>query len=106
MGILSKYKFTNKRHPLKAVMSVALALIGIGTVLLTVYQGYKAGGEIVWGHVAAVLLAIIMAVAGFVLGIMSRLEKDRYYFFPILGIILNFALLAAGIFFVIRGMTG
>ncbi len=87
-------------------MSVALALIGICTVLLTVYHGYKAGGEIVWGHVAAVLLSIIMAVAGLALGIMSRLEKDRYYFFPILGIILNFAVLATGIFFMVRGMTG
>ena len=106
MGILSKYKFTNKKHPLKAVMSVALALIGICTVLLTVYHGYKAGGEVVWGHVAAVLLAIIMAAAGLVLGVMSRLEKDRYYFFPILGIILNFVVFAAGMFFMIRGMTG
>ena len=87
-------------------MSVGLALIGIVTMLMTVYSGYLAGGEVAWGHVAAVALAIIMGVTGLVLGIMSRLEKDRYYFFPILGIILNFAVFATGIFFMIRGMTG
>ena len=87
-------------------MSVGLAFIGIVTVLMTVYSGYLAGGEVAWGHVVAVALSVIMATAGLVLGIMSRLEKDRYYFFPILGIILNFTLLAAIIFFMIRGMTG
>ena len=105
MGILSKYKFTNKKHPLKAIMSVALALIGIVAVAMTVYSGYLAGGEVAWGHVAAVALSVIMAFTGLILGIMSRLEKDRYYFFPILGIVLNFALFAAIIFFMIRGMT-
>ena len=87
-------------------MSVALALIGIITVLMTVHRGYLAGGEVAWGHVVAVALSVIMGATGFVLGIMSRLEKDRYYFFPVLGIILNFLLLAAIIFFVIRGMAG
>ena len=87
-------------------MSVGLALIGIVTVLMTIYSGYISGGEVAWGHVVAVALAVIMSVAGLVLAVMSRLEKDRYYFFPILGIVLNFSLLAAIIFFVIRGMTG
>ncbi|MCR4584695.1 MAG: DUF6142 family protein [Lachnospiraceae bacterium] len=105
MGVLSKYKFTNKKHPLKAVMSVGLALIGSAAVLMTVYSGYRAGGEVAWGHVVAVALAVLMAVTGLVLGIMSRVEKDRYYFFPILGIVLNFVLLATIVFFMVRGMS-
>ncbi len=104
MSVLSKYKFTNKRHSHKALMSVGLALIGIVTVVLTITGGFKAGGEVEWKHAAAVGLAVLMALAGAILGLMARLEKDRYYFFPDLGLTLNVVVLILGIYFVVRGM--
>lgn len=38
---------------------------------------------------SSVLLAFIFALVGLVLGILSRLERDRFYFFPNVGILLN-----------------
>ncbi|MBP5607319.1 MAG: hypothetical protein J6X66_03510 [Lachnospiraceae bacterium] len=96
MGLLAKYKFTNKRHSMKAFMAVILALIGIVTIILSIVMSYKNGGEAKPGYAAAVLLSMIMALAGVVLGIISRTEPDRYYFFADLGIVLNIIVLAAG----------
>lgn len=46
---------------------------------------------------SSVLLALIFSLAGLTLGILSRLEKDRFYFFPNVGILLNsLAVIAVG----------
>lgn len=81
---------------MKAFMAVILALIGIVTIILSIVMSYKNGGEAKPGYAAAVLLSMIMALAGVVLGIISRTEPDRYYFFADLGIVLNIIVLAAG----------
>ncbi|MBQ9867588.1 MAG: hypothetical protein IJM34_11270 [Lachnospiraceae bacterium] len=95
MGIFVKYKFTNKRTPMKSLMAVVLALIGIVTIVLSIILAYKNGGEARLSYGAATLLSMVMALAGLILAIISRMEPDRYYFFPDLGIALNVLVLAA-----------
>ena len=41
------------------------------------------------GIKAAVILAMVYAIAGLALGIISRTEKDIFRFFPDLGILIN-----------------
>ncbi|MBR5422017.1 MAG: hypothetical protein IK115_12805 [Lachnospiraceae bacterium] len=97
MSFLSKYKFTNKRHPLKAILSVNLALIGIVALFLSIYLSYRSGGEGNARYAAALSLSFLMSLAGLVLALISRTEPDRYYLFPNLGIILNtLVILACG----------
>lgn len=96
MGILSKYKFTNKRHSMKALMGVILALIGLVSVLICIVLSFKNGGQASPTFGAVALLSMVMAFVGLILGIISRTEPDRYYFFSDLGIVLNILMLAAG----------
>ena len=96
MGFLAKYKFTNKRHSMKALMGVILALIGIVSVLICIVLSFKNGGQAGLNYGAVTLLAMIMAFVGLILGVISRTEPDRYYFFSDLGIVLNILMLAAG----------
>lgn len=96
MALLAKYKFTNKKHPLKSVMAVILAVIGVVTVLTVIILAWKNGGVAGARSARALILAEVMALVGLVLAIMSRTEPDRYYFFPDMGIVLNALVLCAG----------
>ena len=93
MGLLSKYKFTNKRHPAIAVMAVILALIGIAALVLVIVSTYKNGGVALPRYGMTVILALLMSLVGLILAIVSRTKPDRYYFFSDLGILLNSLLL-------------
>ena len=105
MKFLAKYKFTNKRHPMKSLMAVVLALIGIVAITLSVFLSFRNGGEARPAYGAATLLSMIMALGGLILAIISRTEPDRYYFFPDLGIVLNLLVLAAGGGILALGLT-
>ena len=97
MGLLEKYKFTNKRHSLKAIMAVNLALIGIVTMVASVWLGYKNHGIVEPQHGEAVFLSVVMSVVGLGLSIAARMQPDRYRLFPNLGIVLNLLVLLGGV---------
>jgi len=83
------YMFTNKSHPERGIMSTILGILSDGAIGLAVFSSFKADGASSARLACAVILALVFGIAGLVLGIMSRLEKDRFYFFPNLGIILH-----------------
>jgi hypothetical protein len=83
------YIFTNRKHPKRGIMSVILGILSIGTFLTAVYLAYRQTDMPAARYGAAGLLAAIFMLAGFVLGILALMEKDRFRFFPILGILLN-----------------
>ena len=84
-----RYVFTDKKHPEKGVFSAGLGLISIVTIVYAVFLSYKNGGQAEARYGVAVLICMLYSVAGLVLGIMSRMEKDIFRLFPNLGIILN-----------------
>ncbi len=84
-----RYVFTDKKHPEKGVFSAALGLISLVTIIYAVVLSFKNGGQAQAKSAVAVLICIIYAIVGLVLGIMSRMERDIFRFFPHLGIILN-----------------
>ena len=84
-----RYVFTDKKHPEKGVLSAALGLISVVTIICAVYFSYKNGGQAEARYGVAVMICLIYSIAGLVLGIMSRMEKDIFRLFPNLGIILN-----------------
>ena len=96
VGFLAKYKFTNKRHPLKSIMAVNLALIAIVSLVLVIWLSYRNGGQAKSRYALSTVLAELMALVGLILAIASRTEPDRYYLFPDLGIVLNGLVLIAG----------
>lgn len=106
MGIKKNYIFTNKRYSEKSIMSTILGLISLGAILAAVYFSFAAGGEAMVGYGVTALLAAIFSIVGMVLGIMSRLEKDRFYFFSYVGIVTNFlAVLSIG-YIIYAGVYG
>ncbi|WMC93192.1 DUF6142 family protein [Kineothrix sp. MB12-C1] len=88
------YIFTSKRHTDKGIMSVVLGVISIISVAAAIYLSYRNNGEAAPQYGAAVFLVTIFSLAGLVLGILSRMEKDRYYLFSYLGIGCNILVLA------------
>lgn len=89
MARKNSYIFTNKEHPQKGIMSAILGMISIVSVVLVLYFAYKNDGTAQIRDGAALLLAALFSVAGLILGIMSKMEKDKYYLFPYLGLVEN-----------------
>ena len=84
-----KYIYTNKKHSQKAIMSVILGIISLGSVILVLYLTSRAGGEATNGYGMTGLLATLFSFVGLILGVLTVRENVYYRFFPILGVILN-----------------
>lgn len=110
MSLLGNYKFTNKSHSLKGVMSAILGMIALVSMFLAIYLSYSDGMASADGGMArmqyglAALLAFLMAFAGEITGLAANTEKDRYRFFPILGLLLNSAALFLGVYILCAGI--
>lgn len=94
MGHKNSFIFTNKSHTQKGIMATILGIISLATLSYTVVMSYRSAGEVPVQYGAAVFLVMLFAFAGVALGAISRTERDKYYFFSYLGIVLN--LLALG----------
>ena len=92
------YKFTNKRHSDKAVMSTVFGGISLLSLVTVIYLAYGRAGEAPISYGFSGILILIFAVAGLVLGVLAVREKDRFQLFGRLGCVLNtLALLGLGI---------
>ncbi|HBA69341.1 MAG TPA: hypothetical protein DCZ40_08290 [Lachnospiraceae bacterium] len=98
------YIFTVRKHPEKGIMSTVLGILSLLTVGAAVYLAYRNGGEAQPQYGAAVFLVTLFSLAGLILGILSRIEKDNYYLFPHLGIGLNILCLALISFILYAGV--
>lgn len=110
MSLLGSYKFTNKSHPLKGIMSAVLGMIALVSMFLAIYLSYLDGMASANGQMArmeyglASVLAFFMALAGEITALAANAEKDRYRFFPLLGMLLNSAALFAGVYILCAGI--
>lgn len=86
----SGYIFTARKHPEKGIMSTILGAISVVSLGVAVYLTYQNGGNAAPQYGAVAVLVMVFALAGLILGVLSRMEKDNYYLFPYLGIGLNF----------------
>lgn len=100
MNLKRNYIFTNKRYSEKSIMSAVLGVISLGALIAAVYYTFLAGGEAMVGYGVTALLAAIFSVVGLVLGILSKLEKDKFYLFSYIGIVTN-ALAVISIIYII-----
>lgn len=98
--------FTNRNHPMKAVMATVLGSLAWITLIMAVYLAYRDGAELAVRFGMAGLLSFLFGLGGFVLSVMSRLEKDKYYLFSYLGIGLNGTYLCMMAFVLYAGVYG
>lgn len=89
------FMFTNKEHTLKGIMATILGVISLVSLVYIIVESYANAGEVPIQYGAVAFLTMIFAFAGIVLGVLSKSERDKFYFFSYLGIVLNVLVLAA-----------
>lgn len=80
--------------------------VSLVSLITAVYLAYRNQGEAFVRYGVAGILCLIFSVAGLVLGIMARLEQDRFYLFAWIGIVLNILTLAGISFILYAGAYG
>ncbi len=89
------FMFTNKEHTLRGIMATILGVISLTSLVYIIVESYTKAGEIPLQYGAVAFLTMIFAFVGIVLGVLSKSERDKFYFFSYLGIVLNVLVLAA-----------
>ncbi|MEG1848317.1 MAG: DUF6142 family protein, partial [Lachnospiraceae bacterium] len=106
LGIVSHkrgFKFTNKSQSEKAIMSTILGTISVASICIALFLTFRQKGIAEFRYGTAVFLTLLMSFVGIGLGIASRMEKDRFYFFSYLGISFNAIALMAISFLLYAG---
>lgn len=99
------YMFTNKNHPYKGITSAALGCIDFVCMALVIFFCFKQKGEATARFAAVAMFSFVFSAIGLVMGVMSRMEKDKFYLFPNIGIVTNFFVIAFIIFMLIMGVS-
>ena len=84
-----RYKFTNKKHPEKGIMSTILGVISLVSIWMAVYQTFLARGKAATNMGVVGLMITCFSIVGVILGYVSKKEQDKFLLFPYLGMILN-----------------
>lgn len=90
----NSFMFTTKEHPLKGIMATILGVISLASLAYIIIDSYRNDGQIPLQYGAVAFLVMIFAFVGIVLGALSKSERDKFYFFSYLGIVLNVLVLA------------
>lgn len=90
----NNFMFTNKEHTLKGIMATILGVISLASLVYITIDSYRRAGEVPLQYGAVAFLTMIFAFVGIVLGVLSKSERDKFYFFSYLGIVLNVLVLA------------
>lgn len=98
------YMFTNKSHPLRGIISTLLGAIDVCSMGLAVWLSFENKGASNARLGTAALFALLFSVVGLVLGILSRMEKDKFYILPNTGILLNVSVIVFTIFILFAGV--
>ncbi len=83
------YKFTNKRHSQKAVMSTVFGALSLISLAVVIYLAYTNAGEAPVNYGISGVLILIFAIVGLALGVLALQERDKYMLFGRLGCLLN-----------------
>ncbi len=99
------FKFSGRSHSVRGIISVGLAVVALLTIVISsIISAISHGnGSMALGAIG--IVAFIISLVGFILGIKGSLEKEIYYTAPIVGMIMNgllflfyFVLYVVGIF--------
>lgn len=93
MARKGSYKFTDKTHAVKGMISTILGVCSILTFVILVYISFRNKGNAGMYLGAFGIAGMGLSVEGLVLGIMSFQEKEVYYLFSKIGTVINSILL-------------
>ena len=96
------YIFTDKSYSELSILSFLLGVLSVAGELYSLERSFLNEGAPDERLGMAFFLCFLFSLAGAFLGIMSRLEKERFYLFSNLGILLNvLALAGAGVILIL-----
>lgn len=102
----ANYKFTSKKHPVRAIASTILGFIAVVTYVIAMVISTKQRGEVEPQMGIPTLLGFLYACVGLYFGIASRFEKEKFYLFCYIGMVLNTIAVAMSIFTIYLGVRG
>lgn len=76
------YKFTEKTHSKRAIVSFGLAVATLVTYFVFVYLSYQAAGQLSAYFGAFGVLAMLLAIVAVCLSITTLKEEDSFALFP------------------------
>lgn len=88
------YKFTNRTHSQKSIMSTVFGILSGVSMIVLIYLSYMQGGDVPVNYGIAGVLVLFFAVIGLILSVLALQERDKYKFFTWLGMGLNIVVLA------------
>ncbi len=83
------YKFTNKKHSEKSVMSTVFGALSMISMIVLIYLSYRLRGEVPVNYGIAVMLILVFGIVGLILGVFAMQEREKFRFFAIMGLVLN-----------------
>lgn len=83
------YKFTEKTHSKKAMVSVGLAGISEIMYLIFVYLSYKGAGTLSTYFGGFGVMAMILAISALVNAITTLKEEDTFPLYPMVAVVLS-----------------
>ena len=81
--------FTAQEQSDKGIMSLALGVLCLLSVLYSLIVSYIRQGEIASRFGGALFVTLILAVIGLILGALARTDIDKRKLIPTLGVIIN-----------------
>lgn len=100
------YIFTNKAESKKGIMSSFFGVLSLVSLILAVYLAFLRDGNIPVRYGVAGGLCLLFSLAGLILGVLAKLEEDKFYLFAWLGIVLNLLTLLGIAFILYAGVYG
>lgn len=70
-------------------MATILGVLSIITLFYMVFKSYRLAGDIPQQYGATCILILVFTFTGIILGVVGKMERDKYVLFPYLGIGLN-----------------
>ncbi len=83
---------------------MVLGGISLAACCVMIYQAYRNGGQAQLRQGGVVFICLFFALAGMILGILSRREPEKMYLTSYLGILLNGLVLALGFVLMYLGL--
>lgn len=78
----NSYKFTEKTHSKRAMLSLGVAGVSLLMYLCFIYLSYRAGGELSPYYGSFGFLAMIVAVVALGMSLPTLKEEDSFMLFP------------------------
>ena len=94
----AKYKFTDKKHTGVSIMSCILGAIAFISIVLAVILPYVTNNVQAMRYGLVCALSAVYSLCGLVLGIIGKVQRGAFDFFPKIGITVNsIVLILAGL---------